>query len=211
MEATRWHRWTFNLLGIFQFLWFLCVTGCLCGVVTSAGLSTNTVGWWWRQLTPQLAWVGWSSEWPTHLLGQEMPAGQEMQPLEWLGLLPVWMQPPQLLFLSFHGSDLQKHHGCWRLCMVSSSTLVHGHSSPNSMVHWGLAGWPSQPNTEGPGHKPGSSVALLGNNPQMVDRGQGPAGTFFFVCILGQHHGKVLRVPKGPAPNRGISKEAHIF
>ena len=53
------------------------------------------------------------------------------------------------------------------------------------MVHWGTVGWPSQPNTEGLGHKPGSSVVASGGNPGKVDGGQGPAGTSSFGGTLG--------------------------
>ena len=75
------------------------------------------------------------------------------------------------------------------------------------MVHGGLVGWPSQPNTEGLGHKPGSSVVVAGGNPDKVDEGWGLAGTSSFRSILEQGvHGITIRAPQGLAPHLGNPK-----
>ena len=71
----------------------------------------------------------------------------------------------------------------------------HGSSGP--------LGWPSQPNTEGLGHKPGSSVVPSGSNPDKADGDWGPAGTS---SSGGQYS------PCGPCISpKGTSKEAQIL
>ena len=54
------------------------------------------------------------------------------------------------------------------------------------MVHGDPAGLHPLPSTEGAWHMPGCSVGISGGSPDMVDWGQGPAGTSSFRGILRQ-------------------------
>ena len=47
-------------------------------------------------------------------------------------------------------------------------------------------GWPSQPSTEGLGHKPGSSMVVSVGNHGKAGGSRQLAGTFSSGCILGQ-------------------------
>ena len=69
-----------------------------------------------------------------------------------------------------------------------------------------MVGWPSQPNTEGLGHKPGSSVVASGGNPDKVDGVRDQQEHLPLDAFWGRGHGIVLRVPEGLTPHLGNLK-----
>ena len=137
---------------------------------------------------------------------------QKVQSLEQLGHPPVWIKLHNLLDSCFRCSmgqtfkDIAVAEGSYGfIAQLNSCTHI-----ANGMAHWGIVGWPCQPNNEGLGHKPGSSMVASGINPDRIDGGWGQQEHPPLDAFCGRGCSTVLR-PRTLHLTQGTSKEVQTL